>query len=190
MSHSNLTFDQIPFVTGVPVKRQFYPPRRHLSPANFETSTKWDKIEILIREFFESKSIDYILPLSVAAFSVHGIPDDPDLVFDVHCCPIPESSHYVIEFRRARGDAFKLAKLFFELKTILGIEEDKTLSLDLNRDDLGNRSSSGSSSSGNSSSSSYTNSRGSSVTDLRDQEEVEEGTVPQGDEVPLKEESE
>ena len=165
-------------------------PRRHLSPANFETSTKWDKLEIAIREFFESKSILSTFPLSVDAFSVHGIPDDPDLVFDAHCCPIPESSHYIIEFRRVRGDAFKLAKLFFELKTILGIEEDQTLSLNLDLD-LGNRSSSGRSScsssgssscsSSSSSSSSYTNSRGSSVSDLRDQEEVEEGTVPQGD---------
>jgi len=134
ISHTNLTFDQIPFVTGVPIKRQFYPPRSHLAPANFETTSDWSHIEPTIKGFFDSKGIRYCLPGTIAVFSVHGIAADPNLVFDVHCCPRPidvvtNSPSFVIEFRRVRGDAFILSKLFFELKAKL-VVDDGTFSRD------------------------------------------------------------
>jgi hypothetical protein len=133
ISNTNLTFDQIPFVTGVPIKRQFYPHRSHLAPANFETTSGWPIIEATIKGFFDSKGIRYCLPGIIAVFSVHGIDADPNLVFDVHCCPRPidvvtNSSSFVIEFRRVRGDAFVLSKLFFELKAKLGVDNTASAS--------------------------------------------------------------
>lgn len=115
-------------MTGVPIKRQFYPPRSHLAPANFETTSDWSNIEATIKGFFDSKGIRYCLPGTIAVFSVHGVAADPNLVFDVHCCPrsidvVTNSSSFVIEFRRVRGDAFVLSKLFFELKAKLGVDD-------------------------------------------------------------------
>lgn len=121
ITHSNLTFDQIPSVTGVPIKRKFYPPRKHLAPSNFETNSDWTNIEDVIKRFLESKGIRYSLPITIAVFSVQGVPADLSLEFDIHCCPT-ETSTYIIEFRRIRGDAFILSKLFFELKALLAIK--------------------------------------------------------------------
>jgi len=42
MTSTNLTFDQIPSVIGVPpIIRQFLSPRKYLSPAHFYTKRKW-----------------------------------------------------------------------------------------------------------------------------------------------------
>lgn len=126
ITHPTLTYDQIPSVTKVPIKRKFYPPRRHLAPSNFETTSDWTKIETVVSEFFETNGIRYYLPLSIAVFSVNGVPSDPNLVFEVHCCPT-ERSTFVIEFKRIRGDPFILAKLFFNLRRVLGNESDNML---------------------------------------------------------------
>jgi hypothetical protein len=125
-TNPTLTYDQIPSVSKVPIKRKFYPPRRHLAPSNFETTSDWTKIEAVVSEFFETNGIRYYLPLSIAVFSVNGVPSDPNLEFDVHCCPT-ESSTFIIEFKRIRGDPFILAKLFFNLRRILGDESDNIL---------------------------------------------------------------
>lgn len=131
VTHSNLTFDQIPSVTGVPIRRQFFAPRKYLSPSNFETLKKWegvDGIESTIKDYFEKNGYPYCLPDTIAVFSVSGISSDRNLIFDIHCCPTQDGEKFVIEFRRVRGDAFILSKIFMELKSLLvpaGQEEEE-----------------------------------------------------------------
>jgi len=124
ITHSNLTFDQIPSVTGVPIRRQFFSPRKYLSPSNFETDKSWEEIELQVKTYFDKNGIPYCLPETIAVFSVSGISSDRNLIFDIHCCPAPKLSNdepqkFVIEFRRVRGDAFILSKIFLELKSCL-----------------------------------------------------------------------
>jgi hypothetical protein len=133
ITHSNLTFDQIPSVTGVPIRRQFFAPRKYLSPSNFETDKTWEIIEGELKEYFDANAIPYCLPDTIAVFSVSGISSDSNLIFDIHVCPAPkqtesEQQKFVIEFRRVRGDAFILSKIFLELKSRLvpaGQEEEE-----------------------------------------------------------------
>jgi hypothetical protein len=127
ITHSNLTFDQIPSVTGVPIVRQFFPPRKYLSPSNFETKEQWDTIKEKIEAYFDANGIPYCLPDTIAVFSVSGISSDRNLIFDINVCPVSketelEQQKYVIEFRRVRGDAFILSKIFLEIKALL-VEE-------------------------------------------------------------------
>lgn len=133
ITHSNLTFDQIPSVTGVPIRRQFFAPRKYLSPSNFETDLQWESIEGEVKAYFDQNGIPYCLPDTIAVFSVSGISSDSNLIFDIHVCPAPkqtelEQQKFVIEFRRVRGDAFILSKIFLELKSRLvpaGQEEEE-----------------------------------------------------------------
>jgi hypothetical protein len=124
ITHTNLTFDQIPSVTGVPIRRQFYPPRKHLCPGNFVTVIEWEEFVRIVEGYLDQIKIKYNLPETVAAFSIHGTPSDPKLDFDIHYCPVPmnkddREQKFVIEFRRVRGDAFALSKIFFGLKELL-----------------------------------------------------------------------
>ena len=128
LTHTNLTFDQIPSVTGVPIKRQFYPPREFLSPGNFETVIEWEEFVRIVKSYLEQIGIAYCLPETIAVFSINMTVDDPDypnLIFDIHYCPVPkhmetedQKQKFVIEFRRIRGDAFKIADIFFGLKKL------------------------------------------------------------------------
>jgi hypothetical protein len=162
MTSTGLTFDQIPSVTGVPTRRQFFGPRKYLSPGNFRTKRNWQDtykkyrkyslrkkygykrrtqklrqivskgkvkrrikrrrfvpgIERVIKNYLTQKGYSYLFPPNVAVFSISGIPSHKDLIFDIHCCPTQDSA-FVIEFRRTRGDAFIIAKIFGDLRKLL-----------------------------------------------------------------------
>lgn len=118
ITHSNLTLDQIPSVSGVPIRRQFFPPRKFLAPSHFESSRSWEEIELEVSGYFRSRQVEFCLPLTTAVFSVQGTSADPSLLFDIHVSPTGAGT-FIIEFRRNRGDAFILSKMFFELRSIL-----------------------------------------------------------------------
>jgi hypothetical protein len=167
MTSTGLTFDQIPSVTGVPITRKFFGPRKYLSPGNFRTKRNWQDtykkyrkyslrkkygnkrsnpkrcvsklrqivskgkvkrrikrrmfvpgIENVIKNYLKQKGYPYCYPPNVAVFSITGIPNDKDLIFDIHCCPTQDGA-FVIEFRRTRGDAFIIAKIFGDLRKLL-----------------------------------------------------------------------
>jgi hypothetical protein len=125
IAHTNLSFDQIPSVTGVPIRRQFFPPRRYLAPSYFKTSRVWEEIDDKISTYFREKNIAFCLPETIAVFSVKGIQDDHNLIFDIYCCPTGNDT-FVVEFRRVRGDAFILSKIFVEIRSLLatGLQDD------------------------------------------------------------------
>jgi len=167
MTSTGLRFDQIPSVTGVPTRRQFFGPRKYLSPGNFRTKRNWQDtykkyrkyslrkkygykrsvrkhrtqklrqivskgkvkrrikrrrfvpgIESVIKNYLTQKGYPYCLPETVAVFSITGIPNDKDLIFDIHCCPTQDGA-FVIEFRRTRGDAYIIAEIFGDLRKLL-----------------------------------------------------------------------
>ena len=132
ITHSNLTFDQIPSVTGVPIVRQFLPVRKYPSPLNFETEEKWETIEEKAKQYFDANGIPYCLPDTNAVFSVSGISSDSNLIFDINVCQVSKETElelqkYVIEFRRVRGDAFILSRIFFGIKGLFVEEEEDIL---------------------------------------------------------------
>jgi hypothetical protein len=114
-------------VTGVRIVRQFFPPRKYLSPSNFETEEQWETIKEKVEAYFDANGITYCLPDTIAVFSVSGISSDSNLIFDIYVCPVSketelEPQKYVIEFRRSRGDALILSRIFLGIKALL-VEE-------------------------------------------------------------------
>jgi hypothetical protein len=130
ITHSNLTFDKIPSVSGVPIVRQFLPVSKYPSPLNFETDEQWETIKEKVEEYFDANGIPYCLPDTNAVFSISGISSDSNLIFDIRVCRVlketeVELQKYVIEFRRVRGDAFILSRIFLGIKALLVEEEEE-----------------------------------------------------------------
>ena len=128
VAHTGLSFEQIPSVTGVLIMRQFFPPMRYLSPSCFETPTTWEEIEKIICEYFIGKNISFCLPETIAVFSVKGVKDDQNLIFDIYCCPTNNDT-FIVEFRRVIGDAKIFSKIFTDIRSLIAPEltdEDET----------------------------------------------------------------
>ena len=115
IAHTNLKFEDIPSVTGVQIVRQFYPPRKNPSPSHFLTNKSWDEIMETISACFGELFIPFCLPETIAVFSVTGTPADSNLTFDIYCCP-KDDGEFVIEFRKIRGDAFIMSRIFKKIK--------------------------------------------------------------------------
>ncbi len=127
IAHTNLKFEDIPSVTGVQIVRQFFPPRKNPSPSHFWTNKLWDgedEIMELIIHCLDEDNILFCLPDTIAVFSVTGTPADSNLSFDIYCCPNEDDGKFMIEFRRTKGDAFIMSRIFRKIKRCL-VEADQ-----------------------------------------------------------------
>jgi len=119
ITHSNLTFDDIPSVSGVvPIKRSFYLPRKGWEGNGITTDKRWDEIEKITTQILEKYHIPFCLPDAVGVFSVSINPTDRDtrLIFDIYCCLKEDKSGFVIELRRPRGSHDTISSVMQELR--------------------------------------------------------------------------
>jgi hypothetical protein len=131
-----LTFDEIPSVSNVTIKRQFLAPRAYKPPSNFDTTRSWDEIEKMITEYMKENGFDCVLPKAIAVFSVEKqispkeileesvFTYDSNLTFEIYVYKYPsddttDGPQYNIVFRRIRGNPFALLQIFLEIRHIL-----------------------------------------------------------------------
>jgi len=130
-----LTFDEIPSVSNVTIKRQFLAPRVYKPPSNFDTTREWDEIEKTITEYMKENGFDCVLPKAIAVFSVEKqispkeileesvFTYDSNLTFEIYVYKYPDDApddmKYNIVFRRIRGNPFALVQIFLEIRHIL-----------------------------------------------------------------------
>ena len=132
MERRLLTFDEIPSVSNVIIKRKFYTPRSYKPPSNFDTPREWDEVETAITKYMEETGFDCVLPKSIAVFSVEKRTQqkeesvfayDANLTFEIYVYEYPpgdnDGMRYNIVFRRIRGNPFALLNIFLEIRRIL-----------------------------------------------------------------------
>lgn len=116
ITHSNLTFDDIPTISGaVPIKRSFYLPREE---SGIITDKRWKEIKKIITQILRKYDIPFCLPDAVGVFSVSINPTDREsrLIFDIYCCLKEDKSGFVIEFRRLRGSYDTISNVIQEVR--------------------------------------------------------------------------
>ncbi len=127
-----LTFDEIPSVSNVTIKRQFLAPRTYKHPSNFDTPREWHEVETAITKYMEENGFDCVLPKTIAVFSIQKrnlekeetfFTYDSHLSFDIYVYKYPtidtDGMQYNIVFRRIRGNPFALLNIFLEIRRIL-----------------------------------------------------------------------
>jgi hypothetical protein len=126
-----LTFDEIPSVSNVTIKRQFLAPRAYKPPSNFDTTRDWDIIEKTITEYMEECGFNCVLPKAIAVFSVEKrvqgeesvFTYDSNLTFEIYVYKYPDDAidgmQYNIVFKRIRGNPFALLQIFLEIRHIM-----------------------------------------------------------------------
>jgi hypothetical protein len=138
ITHSNLTFDDIPTISGtVPIKRSFYLPRKGWEESGIITDKRWKEIKKIITQILRKYNIPFCLPETVGVFSVSIDPTDREtrLIFDIYCCLKEDKSGFVIEFRRPRGSYDTISSVIQEVRDQL--ESPKPdVDVDVDVDDL------------------------------------------------------